>query len=339
MGVALCLFLETIHTRIDFVMILREPTHTFVPLGILRLPEAPLPGRPQITYRDLGILHSRCDQLSLALVESCWGGCSPVIASPRVSPPSDALSSTSRFVIPQDCHRQSDASSDLALAVAFQGALSRTIRSWRRSCDYRRLRSRESPSPLQVGVAFKGFPLSILNEPQGLPLSSANGFASWGSPSPKRMGFASWRSPPPPPYPGGPLLQVNEIHLKGLPLSSANGIRFRGVPFSKANGIRLLGVPPYPGGSLLQVNEIHLKGLPLSITNGIHFRGVPFSKENGICLKGVPLSNANESRLKGFPPLQCEWDSLQGGPLSTATVFRFNEPYFISTSALIPCFI
>ena len=70
---------------------------------------------------------------------------------------------------PQGCHRQSDASSDLALAVALQGALSRTIRSWRRSCDYRRLRSRESPSPLQVGVAFKGFPLSVVNEAQGLP--------------------------------------------------------------------------------------------------------------------------------------------------------------------------
>ena len=40
----------------------------------------------------MGILHSRCDQLSLALAESCWGGRSPVIASPRVSPPSDALS-------------------------------------------------------------------------------------------------------------------------------------------------------------------------------------------------------------------------------------------------------
>ena len=50
-----------------------------------------------------------------------------------------------------------------------------------------------------------------------------------------------------PPYPGGPLLQVNEIHLKGLPLSTANGIRFKGVPFSKANGIRLLGVPPIQG--------------------------------------------------------------------------------------------
>ena len=46
---------------------------------------------PDHYYRDLGILHSRCDQLSLALAESRWGGRSPVIASPRVAPPSDAL--------------------------------------------------------------------------------------------------------------------------------------------------------------------------------------------------------------------------------------------------------
>ena len=74
---------------------------------------------PDHYYRDLGILHSRCDQLSLALAESCWGGRSPVIASPRVSPPSDALSSTSRFVIPQDRHRPRDASSDLAHCSRF----------------------------------------------------------------------------------------------------------------------------------------------------------------------------------------------------------------------------
>ena len=141
MGVALCLFLEPIHTRNDFVMMLREPTHTCVPLGIISTFGAP----PDHYYRDLGILHSRCDQLSLALAESRWGGRSPVIASPRVAPPSDALchprpdsSSLQGPCLspwlgpsPQDRHRPSDASSDLALAVAFQEAQSRTIRSWR----------------------------------------------------------------------------------------------------------------------------------------------------------------------------------------------------------------
>ena len=49
MGVALCLFLESIHTRNDFVMILREPTRTYVPLGIITTFGALVPGRPQIT--------------------------------------------------------------------------------------------------------------------------------------------------------------------------------------------------------------------------------------------------------------------------------------------------
>ena len=106
-----------------------ERTHTHLrPLGDFTTFGAP----PDHYYRDLGILHSRCDQLSLALAESCWGGRSPVIASPRVSPPSDAL-----------CHPRPDSSSlkivivqetppaILLFAVAFQGALSRTIRSSR----------------------------------------------------------------------------------------------------------------------------------------------------------------------------------------------------------------
>ena len=96
MGVALSLFLESIRTRNDFVMILREPAHTSIPLGIITTFGAP----PDHYYRDLGILHSRCDQLRLALAESCWGGRSPVIASPRVSPPSNAL-----------CHPSPDSSS------------------------------------------------------------------------------------------------------------------------------------------------------------------------------------------------------------------------------------
>ena len=114
MGVALCLFLEPIHTRIDFVMILREPTHTCVPLGLYDFQSARARAPPDHYYRDLGILHSRCDQLSLALAESCWGGRSPVIASPRVSPPSDALCHPR-----QDRHRPRDASSDLANCSRF----------------------------------------------------------------------------------------------------------------------------------------------------------------------------------------------------------------------------
>ena len=145
-----------------------------------------------------------------------------------------------------------------------------------------------------MGVAFKGFPLSI-----------ANGFASRGSPSP-----SEWDSPQgvsPPLYSewdslqGGPLLQVNGFTSRASP-SPQRMDSLHGGPLLQSEGDSPHGGLPYPRGPLLQVNEIHLKG-------------VPSSKANGIRLKGVPLSNADESRLKGFPPLQCEWDSLQGGPL------------------------
>ena len=99
-----------------------ERTHTHLrPLRGYATWSARARAPPDHYYRDLGILHSRCDQLSLALAESCWGGHSPVIASPRVSPPSDAL-----------CHPRPDSSSlkivivqetppaILLIAVAFQ---------------------------------------------------------------------------------------------------------------------------------------------------------------------------------------------------------------------------
>ena len=159
LGVALCLFLETINTRIDFVMILKR-THTPLrPLGDFTTSRCALArAPPDHSYRDLGFLHSRCDQLSLALAESCWGGRSPVIASPRVSPPSDAL-----------CHPRPDSSSlkivivqetppaILLLKSLFKQRYHEPFVSSALYSDNRRLRSRESPSPKQVGVAFKGF--------------------------------------------------------------------------------------------------------------------------------------------------------------------------------------
>ena len=255
MAVALCLFLETINTRIDFVLILKR-THTPLrPFGDFTTSRCVLArAPPDHSYRDLGFLHSRCDQFSLTLAESCWGGRSPVIASPRVSPPSEALchprpdSSSLKIVIvhetppailllqslfkqryhgpfvpgalysdnrrlrsrespspkqvevafkplrmispsrtlpgpglgpsPQDRHRPSDASSDLALAVAFQGALSRTIRSWRRSCDYRRLRSCTGGSRLQGVPPFHSEWFRF----KGVPFSKWMGFTTRGSP-------------------------------------------------------------------------------------------------------------------------------------------------------------
>ena len=175
---------------------------------------------PDHYYRDLDILHSRYDQLSLALAESRQAfassrrGRSLVIASPRVASPTDAprpprpdLSSLkgprlSPWPGPssQDRRHPRDASSDLSHHRFATSA---------EYSDSRRLRSRESPSPKRMGFASRGSPSPM-----------RMGFASRGSPSPKRMGFASRGSP-----------------------SKANGIRFKGVPFSKVNGIHLKGVP------------------------------------------------------------------------------------------------
>ena len=80
---------------------------------------------PDHYYRDLNILHSRYDQLSLALAESRQAfasghrGRSPVIASPRVASPTDAPrpqrpdSSSWPGPSSQDRRRPRDASSDL----------------------------------------------------------------------------------------------------------------------------------------------------------------------------------------------------------------------------------
>ena len=163
-----------------------------------------------------------------------------------------------------------------------------------RYSDNRRLRSRESPSPKQVRVAFKGF-----------PLSTANGFASRGSPSPSEWDspqgvsplHSEWDS-----LQGGPLPQSEWDSPQGVPPLHSEWDSLQGGPLLQSEWDSPQGGPP-------------LQGVPFSKANGICFKGVPFSKASGIRLKGVPLSNSNESRLKGFPPLQCEWDSLQGGPL------------------------
>ena len=120
---------------------------------------------PDHSYRDLGFLHSRCDQLSLTLAGSCWGGRSPVIASPRVSPPPDAL-----------CHPRPDSSS--------------SKRRLQRSCFWSRFSS-SAKRRLTGGSRLQGVPpLHSEWTSRASPLLS-NGFASWGSPSPMRIEFAS----------------------------------------------------------------------------------------------------------------------------------------------------
>ena len=161
---------------------------------------------PDHYYRDLDILHTRYDQLSLALAESRQAfassrrGRSPVIASPtdapcpprpdssslkgpRLSPqPGPSSSGEQRFAT-QDRRRPRDASSDLSRRSRLSEERSRERFA---TSDSRRFGSRDSPSPRRKGFASRGSP-----SPQ------RQGFASRGSSSPKRQGFASRDSPSP----------------------------------------------------------------------------------------------------------------------------------------------
>ena len=158
---------------------------------------------PDHFYRDLDILHSKYDQLSLALAESRRAfapsrhGRSPVVASPSVAFPSDAprpprsdsspfkglrlspqpgpsSSGDHRFAL-QDRRRPRDVSSDLPRRSRFSEERFRE-----RPSDSQRFASRDSPSPKRRRFASKD---SLSPKRQG--------FASRDSLSPKRQGFAS----------------------------------------------------------------------------------------------------------------------------------------------------
>ena len=144
---------------------------------------------PDHFYRDLDILHSKYNQLSLALAESRQAfapsrhGRSPVVASPSVASPSDAprpprsdsspfkglrlspqpgpsSSGDHRFAL-QDHRRPRDVSSDLPHRSRFSEECFRE-----RPSDSQRFASRDSSSPKR------------------------RQFASKDSLSPKRQGFA-----------------------------------------------------------------------------------------------------------------------------------------------------
>ena len=172
---------------------------------------------PDHYYRDLDILHSRYDQLSLALAESLQAsasghrGRSPVIASPRVASPTDAPRPDSSSLkgprlspwpgpSSQDRRRPCDASSDLPhhSRLSQERYHDRFATSAEYS-DSRRPRSRGSPSPKRMGFTSRGSPspkrMGFVSK--GSPSPKRMGFASRGSPSPKRMGFASRGSPSP----------------------------------------------------------------------------------------------------------------------------------------------
>ena len=175
------------NTGIDFMMILKR-THTPLrPLGDFTTSRSALTrAPPDHSYRDLGFLHSRCDQLSLALAESCWGGRSPVIASSRVSPPPDALchpcpdSSPLKIVIVQETPP-----AILLLKSLFKQRYHEPFVPGALCSDNRRLRSREFPYPKQVGVAFKT--LRMISPPRTLPDTQAWSFPSRLSSSKRRL--------------------------------------------------------------------------------------------------------------------------------------------------------
>ena len=183
---------------------------------------------PDHHYRDLDILHSRYDQLSLALAESRQAfassrrGLSPVVASPRVTSTTDAprpsrpdssslrgpqlspqpgpsSSGEQRFAT-QDRRHPRDTSSDLPRHSRLSEERYRDrFASSSRYSDSRRLCSRESPSPKRMGVASRGSPSPkrMGFASRGSPSPERTGFTSRGSPSPKRKGFASRDVPSP----------------------------------------------------------------------------------------------------------------------------------------------
>ena len=171
---------------------------------------------PDHYYRDLDILQSRYDQLSLALEEllqassSGHRGHSPVIASHRVASPAYAphphrpdSSSLERPRLSSGLHHHSRHSQERyqdRFATSAEPRHSRRPRS-RGSPSPKRLEftSRGSPSPQRMGFASRKSPSQerMGFASRGSPSPGRMGFASRGSPSPKRMGFASRGSPSP----------------------------------------------------------------------------------------------------------------------------------------------
>ena len=157
---------------------------------------------PDHCYRDLAILHSRYDQLSLALAESHQAiasgrsGRSPVIASPSDAPRPHRPDSSSIKGPPlsswpgpssPDRRRPRGVSSDRSHhSRRSEERYHDRFASSAEPRHSKRPRSRGSPSPKRMGFASRG-----------LPSPERMGFASKGSSSPKRMGFASRASPSP----------------------------------------------------------------------------------------------------------------------------------------------
>ena len=212
---------------------------------------------PDHFYRDLDILHSKYDQLSLALAESRQAfapsrhGRSPVVASPSVASPSDAprpprsdsspfkglrlspqpgpsSSGDHRFAI-QDRQRPRDVSSDLPRRSRFSEERFRE-----RPSDSQRFASRDSPSPKR------------------------RRFASRDSPSPKRRRFAS----------RVPSLQSDKDSLQGIPSLQSDKDSLQGIPSLPGGSDSLQRIPP------LQSDSDSLQGTPILQSDGDSFQGI-----------------------------------------------------------------
>ena len=255
---------------------------------------------PDHYYRDLDILHSRYDQLSLALAESLQAsssghrGLSPVIASPTDAPHRPDSSSLNRPRLSpwpgpssQDRRRPRDASSDLPHHSRHsQERYHDRFTTNSEPRHSRRPRSRGSPSPKRLGFASRGSP-----SPQRMGFASREspspkrmGFASRGSPSPKRMGFASSAEP--------------SHSRRPLPRESPSPKRLgrasRGSPSPERMGFAS-------------------RRSPSPERMGFASRGSPSPKRMGFASRGFP-----SPQRMGFasrdPLHQSEWDSLQGIP-------------------------
>ena len=208
---------------------------------------------PDHSYRDVDILQSRYDQLSLTLSEwqafsSSRRGRSPVIASSRVPSPSyaprpDSSSLRGPRLSPQpgpssqERCRPRDASSDLPRHSRLpEERFHDRVASHTDYSDRRRRRSRESPSPRPVGVASRGSPspMRMGFASRGSPSPSGMGVASRVSPSLERMGVASRRSPSP---------KRMGFASRVSPSSERMGFASRGSPSPKRMGFASRGSP------------------------------------------------------------------------------------------------
>ena len=257
------------HTHQDRLRDDFERTHThLLPLGDYTTFGAPVPGRPQITFIVIWAFFTQ-DMTSLALLLQSHVGVGILQSSllqgfllhlmlsvihVQIRLPSRSSSSKRR--LQRSCSLQS----------LFKERYQEPFVPGALFSDNRRLRSRESPSPKQVGVAFK--PLRMISPPRTLP---------------------------------GTLLDKWES-LQGVPPLHSEWFRFKGVPFSKWMGFSPRGFPPSlqrmgfaSRGSPSPSEWIHLKGFPLSSANGFASWGSPSPKRMGFASWGSPLSRGSPS--------------------------------------------